>query len=128
MNDSKIKSLPRKSLSPTRARANVIKAGSIEMDLARRRLQVGNRAVDLAWKDFELLKALLEARGGVVSREFLLAEVWGYDKPADSATRLVDVHILRLRNKLGPDGHRILTVRKVGYRFDVCLEWIKFGV
>lgn len=97
------------------------------MNLDRRRVSVGDKPVSLTAKDFELLKALLEARGEVVRREFLLEKVWGYENPAGSASRTVDVYILRLRNKLGAEGHRILTVRNVGYRFGVCLEWIKFG-
>lgn len=110
-----------------RSRTNTIKAGAIEMDLDRRRVRVGEKAVALAWKDFELLRSLLEAKGEVVRRDFLLEKIWGYENPSDGSHRIVDVHILRLRNKLGPEGQRILTVRNVGYRFDVCLEWIKFG-
>ncbi len=98
------------------------------MDLERRRLWVGNRLLNLDWKDFELLRALLEARGEAVRREFLLEKIWGIENPSESASRTIDVHIVRLRQKLGPEGRRILTVRNVGYRFDICLEWIKFGI
>lgn len=98
------------------------------MDPERLRLWVGNRLLDLAWKDFELLRALLEARGEVVRREFLMGKIWGIENPSERASRIVDVHIVKLRQKLGPEGRRILTVRNVGYRFDICLEWITFGI
>ncbi len=124
MSDATIKNLRQR---PPLSRANLLKAGAIEMDLDWHRVWVGGKRVALAWQDFEMLRALLEAKGDVVRRDFLLEKIWGYENPSDGTHRIVDVHILRLRNKLGPEGRRILTVRNVGYRFDVCLEWIKFG-
>lgn len=125
MTDDTTKSLARRKLS--RPKGDVIKAGAIEMDVVRRKVWIENQPVKLAWKDFELLKILLEAKGEVIHRQSLLEKIWGHENPSGNASRTVDVHILRLRNKLGPEGHRILTVRNVGYRFDVCLEWIMFG-
>lgn len=60
----------------------------------------------------------MEAKGRVLRREFLLERVWGYGRSVDVESRTIDVHIGRLRGKLGPEGAGILTVRNVGYRFD----------
>ena len=73
--------------------------------------------IDLAYKEFELLKYLVQHPGRVFTRAQLLQEVWGYDYYG--GTRTVDVHIRRLRAKLGGEyEHVIGTVRNVGYRFD----------
>ena len=75
------------------------------------------RPIDLAYKEFELLKYLVQHPGRVFTRAQLLQEVWGYDYYG--GTRTVDVHIRRLRAKLGGEyEHLIGTVRNVGYRFD----------
>ena len=73
--------------------------------------------IDLAYKEFELLKYLVQHPGRVFTRAQLLQEVWGYDYYG--GTRTVDVHVRRLRAKLGGEyEHLIGTVRNVGYRFD----------
>ena len=69
-------------------------------------------------KEFDLLHALLESAGRVLSREHLLNHVWGYARADEIESRTVDVHIRRLRAKLGDVGHRIATVKSVGYRFE----------
>ena len=74
--------------------------------------------MDLTRKEFELLQALVDARGRVLSREFLLERVWGYAAAAEIESRTVDVHVRRLRVKLGREGRRLLTVMGVGYRLD----------
>lgn len=75
----------------------------------------GGRPMDLTYKEFELLRFLAEHPGRVFSRATLLREVWGYD--FYGGTRTVDVHVRRLRAKLGPEHeHLIETVRGVGYR------------
>ena len=75
------------------------------------------RTLDLTFKEFELLKFLAAHPGRVFSRAQLLQEVWGYDY--FGGTRTVDVHVRRLRAKLGAEGeHLIGTVRNVGYRFE----------
>ena len=72
--------------------------------------------LDLTFKEFELLKYLAQHPGRVFSREQLLQEVWGYDY--FGGTRTVDVHVRRLRAKLGPEHETLIgTVRNVGYRF-----------
>ena len=72
--------------------------------------------MDLTFKEFELLKFLAQHPGRVFTRDQLLSEVWGYDY--FGGTRTVDVHIRRLRSKLGDRDALIGTVRHVGYRFN----------
>jgi hypothetical protein len=72
--------------------------------------------VPLTRLEFDLLLYLIERPRRVLPRRTLMAEVWGIDEPMNSRT--VDVHIRRLRDKLGPDRPRITTVRGIGYRFD----------
>jgi len=92
--------------------------GKLSVDLGKHIVSVGGREVPLTPKEFDLLHAFLEARGRVLSREFLLDRVWGYARASEIESRTVDVHVRRLRQKLGAEGHRILTVKSVGYRFD----------
>ena len=78
--------------------------------------KLGKRTLDLTFKEFELLKYLAQHPGRVFTREQLLQEVWGYDY--FGGTRTVDVHVRRLRAKLGSDNEALIgTVRNVGYRF-----------
>ena len=74
------------------------------------------RPLDLTYKEFELLKFLAQHPGRVYTRSALLREVWGYD--FYGGTRTVDVHIRRLRSKLGDAERRIATIKGVGYRFE----------
>jgi DNA-binding response OmpR family regulator len=90
-----------------------IRAGSIVLDLARRRAQVGDRIVDLSDREFRLLYHLVCHPGEIVSRERLLSEVWGYS--FDPGSNVVDVCVRRLRKKLGST-ETIETVRNAGYR------------
>ena len=92
--------------------------GGITLDGATHQATVAERPLTLTPKEFDLLRALLEARGRVLSREFLLDRVWGYARAGEIESRTVDVHVRRLRAKLGPEGERILTVKNVGYRLD----------
>ena len=95
-----------------------LRIGALVMDLGTHTASVGGLALALTPKEFDLLRALVEARGRVLSREFLLDRVWGYSRASEIESRTVDVHIRRLRVKLGPEGRRILTVKSVGYRLD----------
>ncbi len=89
--------------------------GPIALDTSTYRVSVEGRPLDLTFKEFELLRYLAERRGRVFTRPALLREVWGYD--FYGGTRTVDVHVRRLRAKLGPSHeHLIETVRGVGYR------------
>ena len=94
----------------------VIRRGAIEIDEASYVAQLDGRSLDLTFKEFELLKFLAQHPGRVFTRQQLLQEVWGYDY--FGGTRTVDVHVRRLRAKLGPDYEALIgTVRNVGYRF-----------
>ena len=98
--------------------AHVIRRGDVVIDDATYTARIGGRPLDLTYKEFELLKYLAQHPGRVFSREQLLQEVWGYDY--FGGTRTVDVHVRRLRAKLGTEHeHHIGTVRNVGYRFVV---------
>jgi len=92
-------------------------AGGLEIDLQRYEVRVNKKPVDLTTKEFELLKILWTARGKALTRDDILERVWGYDKSADIDTRTVDQHVARLRDKLGAEKQRILTVKNIGYRF-----------
>jgi len=78
-------------------------------------ISVDSRPVRLTRREFELLKFLVENRNRVISRDRLLERVWGFDRQIE--TRSVDVHVGRLRGKLGPAGKQIETVIGLGYRF-----------
>ncbi|VXC46117.1 winged helix-turn-helix transcriptional regulator [Nocardioides sp. AX2bis] len=96
--------------------AHVIRSGEVVVDEATYTARVGPRTLDLTFKEFELLKFLAQHPGRVFSRQQLLQEVWGYDY--FGGTRTVDVHVRRLRAKLGPEHETLIgTVRNVGYRF-----------
>ena len=92
--------------------------GGLVVDVGAHQVSVGGESVTLTPKEFDLLRALAEAQGRVLSREFLLDRVWGYTRSGEIESRTVDVHVRRLRMKLGAEGMRIRTVKSVGYRFD----------
>lgn len=93
-----------------------IKAGELSIDEATYSAKLRGRTLDLTFKEFELLKFLAQHPGRVFSRDQLLREVWGYDY--FGGTRTVDVHVRRLRAKLGPENENLIgTVRNVGYRY-----------
>jgi DNA-binding response OmpR family regulator len=93
--------------------------GALEVDEGRHRVTVGGAPVELTAKEFGLLAALLRAGGRVLSREQLLDSVWGYANAAEIESRTVDVHVRRLREKLGNEARRIVTVKGIGYRLDL---------
>lgn len=93
-----------------------IRAGELAIDENSYTAKLRGRTLDLTFKEFELLKFLAQHPGRVFSRDHLLQEVWGYDY--FGGTRTVDVHIRRLRAKLGPENESLIgTVRNVGYRY-----------
>lgn len=93
-----------------------IKAGELSIDESTYSAKLRCRTLDLTFKEFELLKFLAQHPGRVFSRDQLLREVWGYDY--FGGTRTVDVHVRRLRAKLGPENENLIgTVRNVGYRY-----------
>jgi DNA-binding response OmpR family regulator len=94
----------------------VIRSGDLAIDEATYTTRLRGHALDLTFKEFELLKYLAQHAGRVFSRAQLLQEVWGYDYYG--GTRTVDVHVRRLRAKLGPEHEALIgTVRNVGYKF-----------
>lgn len=93
----------------------LIRRGEVTVNRERFEVKVRGQALDLTFKEFELFAYLASRPGKVCSRHTLLSDVWGYD--FFGGTRTVDVHIRRLRAKLGQDAHVIDTVRNVGYRF-----------
>lgn len=97
------------------AEGRTIRLGPMALDVDGYQVTVGGRPLDLTFKEFELLRALASRPGRVLTRPALLREVWGYD--FYGGTRTVDVHVRRLRSKLGPEHeHLIQTIRGVGYR------------
>lgn len=95
----------------------VIEAGNIVLNTDQYKLTVDGLKVDLTRKEFELLKLLMENRGKVLKRDYLLEKVWGYEFYGE--TRTVDVHIRHLRKKLGMDEtseNGIDTIRGLGYK------------
>jgi len=95
-----------------------IRQGDVVIDEGTYTAKIRGTSLDLTFKEFELLKFLAQHPGRVFSRAQLLQEIWGYDY--FGGTRTVDVHIRRLRSKLGPEFESIIgTVRNVGYRFTV---------
>ena len=98
------------------ADSHVIRSGEVTVDDITYTAKLGKRVLDLTFKEFELLKYLVQHPGRVFTRDQLLQEVWGYDY--FGGTRTVDVHVRRLRAKLGTDHEALIgTVRNVGYRF-----------
>jgi two-component system response regulator RegX3 len=96
----------------------VLSGGPIRMDVARHEVAVGGDSVALPPKEFELLETFLRRKGRLLTRDFLIEEVWGPDYFGD--TRTLDVHVKRLRRKLESDPHRphhLQTVRGLGYKF-----------
>ena len=100
----------------TQSERGVIRAGDVTVDEHAYTAKLNGKALDLTFKEFELLKFLAQHPGRVFSRAQLLQEVWGYDYYG--GTRTVDVHVRRLRAKLGPEHEAMIgTVRNVGYKF-----------
>jgi DNA-binding response OmpR family regulator len=114
---ARVKALLRRAKEPAAA-DEVIGVGALQMDVARHVVRVGGKPVDLTTKEFELLRALLEAKGRVMPRETLLDRVWGLEQSLEIETRTVDVHVGQLRKKLKGEAERLVTIKNVGYRFD----------
>ena len=96
----------------------IFQAGDLRVDFARISVAVKGKAVTLTAKEFELLKTLLKAKGRVLSRDYLLDTIWGFDHAMEIQTRTVDVHIRTLRKKLKSEAGKIVTVKNYGYRFE----------
>lgn len=120
---ARVKALLRRrdmDLEETKARdaSGRIRVGDLVIDTSRFEVEVRGVRTELTPKEFELLRVLVANRGKVLTRDFLLEKVWGYEYGGD--TRTVDVHVRRLRQKIEEDDSRptcIQTVHGVGYRF-----------
>ena len=97
----------------------LLKIGDLAMDFSKISVTVKNKLVELTSKEFELLRTLIKVRGRVLSRDYLLDTIWGFDNAVEIQTRTVDVHIRSLRKKLKSEARRIITVKNYGYRFEV---------
>jgi hypothetical protein len=92
-------------------------ADGLDVDVASRRVLVGGRDAGLVYQEFELLRYLVANAGQALSREQIFRSVWG-EEPYEGS-RTVDIHVHRIRRKLGPaHGCRVVTVRRVGYRYE----------
>jgi DNA-binding response OmpR family regulator len=113
---ARIRAVLRRARAP--APLSTLHGGGLVLDAARHTVSVAGAPVVLTPKEFDLLQALMEAAGRVLSREWLLDRVWGYTRAGEIESRTVDVHVRRLRAKLGEEGRRIATVKGIGYRFE----------
>ena len=95
---------------------NLLEFGVLKIQKESHQVWVNQEEVFITLLEFNLLCTLLERKGRTQSRSLLLTDVWGY-KTAEITTRTVDTHIKRLREKIGPAGEYIQTIRGVGYRF-----------
>ncbi len=110
----RVKAVLRRHSDEPKGDVNQLGKGEIGLDVERHEVRVAGKPVVLTALEFRLLKTFLERPGRVQTRETLLSDVWGID--ADITTRTVDTHIKRLREKLGPAGDVIETIRGVGYK------------
>lgn len=115
---ARIKALLRR-LHPETRQAETIKIGEVTIDFSKYLVTQKGKPIELTTKEFELFKALINARGRAISRDTLLENVWGYDYSLEITTRTVDVHILNLRKKLKSIADRIITIKNVGYRLEL---------
>lgn len=96
----------------------VFQVGDLKIDFSKISVTVKDKPVELTSKEFELLKTLLKAKGRVLSRDYLLDTIWGFDHAMEIQTRTVDVHIRTLRKKIKSAAKYIITVKNYGYRFE----------
>ncbi len=95
----------------------VIEAGKISIDKAAHQVKIGEKEIELSFKEFELLSYFIENQGIALSREKILNHVWNYDYFGDART--IDTHVKKLRSKLGEKGNYIKTIWGMGYKFEV---------
>jgi len=114
---ARVKTILRRA-KPSAKDDKLFKAGLLEVDFSRYTVTIKGKPVALSSKEFEFLKILIQANGKALNREQLLEQVWGHDPSFEIDTRTIDQHIARLRDKLGPESKRVITVKNVGYRFD----------
>ncbi|MGN0332819.1 MAG: response regulator [Lachnospiraceae bacterium] len=111
---SRIKAVLRRTGKSEQKDSDILSVAGIEIDVKKHEVKADGNVVNLTLKEYELLKRLMSNPNIVMTRDSLLADIWGYD--FDGETRTVDVHVRTLRQKLGSLGEKIETVRGVGYR------------
>jgi two-component system response regulator RegX3 len=114
---ARVEALLRRAGKLERPCQEVFEIGEWRVDAAERLARRGENAVELSRREVEMLALFAGEKGRIVSRRKLLAEVWGFDAPERIETRTVDMHIAKLRKKLGEGRELIETVRGEGYRF-----------
>ena len=110
--------LRRQAMGVAEVQAEILRAGPVELDVARHEGKVRGEPVRFTPREFDLLAVFLQRRGRLLTRDFLIAELWGPDYFGD--TKTLDVHVKRLRQKIELDPRRpahLVTVRGLGYRF-----------
>lgn len=96
---------------------DTLEAGGIVIDKAAHEVRIDDKPVELSFKEFELLSYFMSNQGVALSRERILNNVWNYDYYGDART--IDTHVKKLRSKLGSKGEYIITIRGMGYKFEV---------
>jgi DNA-binding response OmpR family regulator len=96
----------------------ILEAAGIKMNRESRKVWVGGKEAPLSAKEFDLLWFLIYRKNRVLTRDFLLQHVWGYDAGVDLTTKVIDVTLSHLRQKIGAAADKIAAVRGFGYRFD----------
>jgi two-component system alkaline phosphatase synthesis response regulator PhoP len=115
---ARLEALLRRRGSGPQPGGNSYRFGDIDVDFRRMEVTRGGQAIELSAREFKLLRYFIAHRGATLSRDALLAEVWGYDEMP--LTRTVDVHVAGLRQKLEPNPKApeyIVTVHGLGYKF-----------
>jgi len=115
---ARIKAVIRRATDKDRL-PEIFQVGDLKIDFAKISVNVKDKPVELTAKEFELLKTLLKAKGRVLSRDYLLDTIWGFDHAMEIQTRTVDVHIRTLRKKVKSAAKYIITVKNYGYRFEI---------
>ena len=110
---ARVKALLRRSGG---AEESLMTCGNVTLDSEKRMVYVDGKAIELTYKEFELLKLLMKNHGIVISRDVIMERVW--DSSFEGESRTIDVHVRTLRQKLGDGGALIKTIRNVGYMVD----------
>lgn len=111
---ARIKAVLRR-FQPKKEKSGMIEDGGIKIQLEQHRLEIDGKKVDVSPKEFELLAVMMRSKNNVLTREVLCESVWGH--ALMNNTRTVDVHVGRLRKKLGKYENKIDTVERIGYRY-----------
>lgn len=112
---ARIKAILRRLHAPPLA--EIFRLDKLEVDWGKHVACIKGKPIELTAKEFALLRALIEAKGRMLTRERLLENVWGFDRAVEIETRTVDFHISQLRKKLKEVADRIVTVKNAGYKF-----------